>query len=183
MDESEPTDDATEERVTGEQLELPCGEQVRPGELDLGMREFGCGCGETHAVVMDVHPLARFVPEFLVDTLRETIETDDDFEQFGTPHALAMVREDFPDEVVSADCSTDGNVGYALLWVTTYDARRLHEIVVELLLELMEHAISHSDNETIEQEFEQYVAQFDLEEFVTMYRNEREFESEHDTPL
>lgn len=176
------TDSDTTTR-TEDELELPCGERVRPGELDLGLREFVCGCGETHAVVMDVHPLARFVPEFLVETLRETITTDDEFETFGTPHAMAMVREEFPDNVVSADCSTDGNVGYALLWVTDYDARRLHEIVVELLLEMMEHAISHSENDHIEQEFEQYLSEFDLDEFVDIYRQEREFDSEHDTAV
>jgi hypothetical protein len=185
MDDTDPPDEPAETRDTdaGDNVELACGESVRPSELDLGMREFNCGCGETHAVVMDVHPLARFIPEFLVDTLRETIETDDEFETFGTAHAMAMVREEFPEEVVSTDCSTDGNVGYALLWVATYDSRRLHEIVVELLLELMEHAISHAENETIEQEFEQYMSQFDLQEFVDLYRQEREFESEHDTPL
>ncbi len=164
-------------------LELPCGEVIHPSAFDLGMREFDCACGETHAVVMDVHPLARFVPEFLVDTLRRTITTDDDFDAFGTPHAMAMVREEFPDKVASADCSTDGTVGYALLWVAEFDARRLHSIVVELLLELMEHAISHTENDALAAEFEQYMYEFDLDEFVELYRNEREFETEHDTAI
>ena len=164
-------------------LELPCGEIVHPSVFDLGMREFDCACGETHAVVMDVHPLARFVPEFVVDTLRATIRTDDDFETFGTPHAMAMVREEFPDQVASADCSTDGAVGYALIWVADFDSHRLHSVVVELLLELMEHAISHAENDALAAEFEQYMHEFDLDEFVDLYREEREFETEHDTPV
>lgn len=168
---------------TGEALELPCGERAHPNEFDLGMREFRCDCGETHAVVMDVHPLARFVPEFLVETLRSTITTDDEFEEFGTPHALAMVLEEFPDRVVSMDCSTDGSVGYAIIWVTDFDSRRLHVIVVDLLLELMEHAISHAEDDAVMADFEQYMHEFDLEEFVDLYREEREFETEHDTAI
>jgi len=164
-------------------LELPCGETVEPTDFDLGMREFRCSCGETHAIVTDVHPLARFVPEFLVDTLRETVTTEDDFEEFGTPHAMAMVGEEFPEKVASADCSTEGSVGYSLVWVRSLDSRRLHEVVVELLLELMDHAISHADDDTIAAEFEQYMAEFDLETFVDLYRDEREFESEHDSAI
>jgi len=165
-----------------ERFALPCGELVHPHALDLGMRELRCECGERHAVVMDVHPLARFVPEFLVETLRESISTDDEFGEFATPHALAMVAEEFPDSVASADCSADGNVGYGLVWVTAFDSRRLHEIVVELLLELMEHAISHADDE-LAGEFEAYMHEFDVEQFVGLYRQEREFESEHDTAV
>lgn len=174
-----------EPRVPGEgdDLELPCGELVAPTEFDLGTREFRCSCGETHAVVVDVHPLSRFVPEFLVEALRETVTTEDEFGEFGTPHAMAMAREEFPGQVVSADTSTEGSVGYAVLWVAAFDSRRLHEVVVELLLELMEHAISHADDETVAAEFERYVEEFDLEEFVTLYREKREFESEHDTAI
>lgn len=168
---------------TGDDLELPCGEVVQPTDFDLGMREYHCACGERHAVVMDIHPLARFVPEFLVETLRETITTDDDFETFGTAHAMAMVGEEFPEKMVSTDCSTDGSVGYALLWISDFDSRRLHEIVVELLLELMEHAISHAEDDAVQTEFEQYMHDFDLEEFVDLYREEREFETEHDSAI
>lgn len=167
----------------GDRLDLPCGETVRPTEFDLGMREYRCSCGEVHAVVMDVHPLARFVPEFLVDTLRETIATEDNFEEFGTAHAMAMVNEEFPEQVVSADCSTEGSVGYGLVWVSEFDSRRLHGVVVELLLELMEHAISHTEDDSLAEEFEEYMHQFDVETFVDLYRREREFESEHDTAV
>ncbi|MFC7072199.1 DUF5815 family protein [Halovenus rubra] len=168
---------------SGDQMELPCGEVVHPTDFDIGMREFHCPCGDIHALVTDVHPLARFVPEFLVGTLRETISTDDDFEEFGTPHALAMAAEEFPDKVESADCSTEGSVGYALIWISTFNSRRLHEVVVELLLELMEHAVSHTENEQISDEFEAYMADFELETFVELYREEREFETEHDTAI
>ena len=175
-----------EPRVPGEPdgiIELPCGEEVHAHNLDLGVREFTCECGETHAVVMDVHPLGRFVPEFLVDTLRETIRTDDRFEQFSTAHALAMVREEYPNRVASADLSGDGGVGYALVWVTDFDSRELHRIVVELLVELMEHAISHADAGPTVAEFEQQMAEFDVDGFVDAYRRERELEDEHDTAL
>ena len=173
-------------RVPGEPdeiIELPCGEEIHAHDLDLGVREFECACGASHAVVMDVHPLGRFVPEFLVETLRETIRTEDEFEEFSTAHALAMVREEYPEKVASADLSGDGTVGYALVWVTEFDSRELHRIVVELLVELMEHAISHADAGPTVEEFERKMAEFDVEGFVDAYRQERELEDEHDTAL
>jgi hypothetical protein len=166
-----------------EQLDLACGEVIHAHDLDLGVREFECDCGSRHAVVMDLHPLGRFVPEFLVDVLRQTIDTDDEFDEFTTAHMLGMVGEEFPEEVVSADCSEDGQVGYALVFVTDFDARRLHEIVVELVVELMEHAISHADDDSALSEFEAYMNDFDVEEFVEEYREARDFESEHDTAV
>jgi len=174
-----------EPRVPGqpdEILDLPCGEQIHAHDLDLGVREFACDCGEDHAVVMDVHPLGRFVPEFLTETLRETIRTDDEFDQFTTAHALAMVREEYPEEVATADLPGDGDVGYGLVWVASFDARELHEIIVELLVEMMEHAISHADGSSAE-EFERKLDAFDVEEFVDEYRKKREFEDEHDTAI
>ncbi len=174
-----------EPRIPGEaddELVAPCGETIHPHSLDLGVREFDCDCGQSHAVVMDVHPLGRFIPEFLVETLRETITTDDEFEQFSTAHVLAMVREEFPDEVRSADLSGDGEVGYGLVWVSAFDARELHHQVVDLVIELMEHAISHAEGDPVT-EFERQLEEFDTEEFVDIYRSEREFEDEYDTAL
>ncbi|MXR52195.1 hypothetical protein GRX03_11355 [Halovenus sp. WSH3] len=167
---------------TDEQLDLPCGETVATHDLDLGMRELSCECGRTHAVVMDVHPLGRFVPEFLVDTLRSTITTEDEYDEFTTAHALAMVREEYPDRIAVADCSGDGEVGYGLVWVADMDSRELHRTVVELLVELMEHAISHADDGPTVAEFEEQLAEFDLDAFVDAYRDERDFEDEHDSP-
>ena len=164
-------------------LELPCGETVSARSLDLGVREFACDCGARHAVVMDVHPLGRFVPEFLVDVLRETIDTADEFPEFTTAHLMGMVTEEFPDQVASADCSEDGQVGYALVWVTDFESRRLHEVVVELVVELMEHAVSHADDGSAMTEFEQRMAEFDVETFVAEYREERDFEDEYDTAV
>ncbi len=163
-------------------LELPCGETVHVHDLDMGMREIRCGCGASHAVVVDVHPVSRFVPEEIVGVLRETVETDDEFPEFGTPHVMGMVLEEFPDRVAVADVAEDGHVGYALLWVTDFDSRRLHEVVVELLVELMEHAASHGDDDTAA-EFEAQMREFDVEAFVEQYRDERDFESEVDTPV
>ena len=167
----------------GEELALPCGESVDPQRLDLGMRSFECSCGETHAVVMDVHPPSRFVPEFLVEVLRETIETDDEFDEFGTAHVMGVMMEEFPEDVVTLDKSDDGNVGYGLLWVTDFDDRELHEIVVELLVELMEHAISHADSDDAMTAFEEQMLEFDVAEFVEQYRDERDLETEHDRAI
>jgi len=175
-----------EPRVPGQpdgELDLPCGERIHAHDLDLGVREFECACGDAHAVVMDVHPLGRFVPEFLVETLRETVDTDDEFGEFTTAHVLAMVREEYPDEVASADLSGDGEVGYALVWVTDFGARKLHRTVVELLVELMEHAVSHAEAKATVEEFEQYLAEFDTGAFVDAYREKRDLESEHDRAI
>lgn len=170
-------------RVPGSTIELPCGETVAPQDIDLGMRELSCACGDTHAVVTDVHPPARFVPEELVETLRAVVEPGDDRETFGTVHVMGMVLEEFPEAVVAHDATEDGSVGYAIVWVTDFDARRLHEIVVELLVELMNHAIEHTDDTAAADEFAEQLAAFDVEAFVTAYRRERDFEDEHDRPV
>ncbi|WP_247729430.1 DUF5815 family protein [Halovivax limisalsi] len=170
-------------RVPGDEpdgLELPCGETLDPGAVDLGMREYRCPCGQRHAVVLDVHPPTRFFPSSFVDVLRETIEPEDDFEAFGTPHLLGIVLEEFPDRVAVHDAEGDGGVGYAMLWVTDFDARRLHEIVVELVVELMDHAVSHADDDATIAQFETQLAQFDVETFVEEYRGIRDFDSPGD---
>ncbi len=160
-------------------LELPCGESVRLGALDLGMREYHCDCGATHAVVMDVHPPERFLPEFLVDVLREAIETtSEEMPEFDTPHLLGIVLEEFPEGVVAHDASENADVGYAMVWVADFDARRLHEVIVELVVELMEHAVSHANDEAALTAFEEEMAAFDVTEFVERYRAERDLEAE-----
>jgi len=168
----------------GQSMELPCGEERSIHELDMGLREIDCRCGETHAVVMDMHPLSRFVPEFLVEILTETVEpAEDDREEFTTAHLMAIVMEEFPEEMAVADVAEDGAVGYALVWVADFDSRRLHEIVVELLVELMEHAVSHAEDDAVMDQFEQEMLEFDVSEFVEQYRAQRDFESEHDSPV
>jgi hypothetical protein len=162
-------------------LDLPCGETVSVYDLDLGVREYDCDCGDAHAVVTDVNPLGRFLPEFLADILRGTIDTADETPEFGTVHLMGMVKEEFPEAVVSADVSDDGNVGYAMVWVTDFEGRRLHEIIVELTVELMEHAVSHAEDDGVMSEFEEQMQQFDVAAFVEQYREERDFEDEHDT--
>ncbi|MXV64513.1 hypothetical protein GS429_21050 [Natronorubrum sp. JWXQ-INN-674] len=164
-------------------LELPCGNTLDPHEVDLGMREYSCSCGNSHAVVTDVHPPSRFFPESLVTVLQETIDTDDEFDEFGTPHLLGIVLEEFSEAVVTYDGSDDGAVGYAMLWVTDFDSRRLHEIIVELVVELMEHAISHAEDDDAVTDFESQMLEFDVGEFVDQYRRQRDFESEHDHAL
>lgn len=168
-----------EPRVPGrrEPFTLPCEEVVHPHALDLGMREFGCDCGGTHAVVMDVHPPERFLPSFLVDTLQESVEVVDEFGQFGTPHLMGLVLEEFPDEIVSHDASDDGHVGYAVVWVTEFDSRRLHEVIVELVVEFMEHAVSHTSDSALG-EFEDAMVAFDVAEFVEQYRRERDLSAD-----
>ncbi|MFC3957968.1 DUF5815 family protein [Halovivax cerinus] len=177
----------TTPRVPGDggrgQLELPCGEPLDPRAVDLGMREHACPCGDRHAVVLDVHPPSRFFPESFVDVLRETIEPADEFDAFGTPHLLGIVMEEFPESIAVHDAEDDGSVGYAMLWVTTFDARRLHEIVVELVVELMDHAVSHADDDAIVREFESQLDGFDVAAFVEEYRAVRNVDSRGDRPV
>ena len=165
------------------ELELPCGETVDAHEIDLGRRELACTCGDRHAVVTDAHPLGRFLPEFLGDVLRETVEPADEFDAFSMAHLMGMVLEEFPQEVATADLADDGQVGYAMLWVTAFDARRLHEIVVELVVELMAHAVSHTEDGEALGEFERQLETFDVAAFVEEYRDERDFETEHDSAV
>ena len=161
----------------GESLDLPCGESVSVRDLDMGMREYACACGEIHAVVTDVHPPTRFLPDFLVETLRESIDVADSFGEFGTPHLMGLVMEEFPDEVATKDVSDDGQVGYAVVWVADFDARRLHEVIVELIVELMEHAVSHADDDSMS-EFETQMLEFDVAEFVEQYRAQRDLSAD-----
>lgn len=163
---------------------LPCGETVHRSAFDLGMREYECACGERHAVVMDMHPPSRFVPEAVVDVLRETVSVgeDDAFEEFGTPHLMGSVLEEFPDDIVAVDATDDGRVGYAMLWVTRFDARTLHEHVVELVVELMEHAVSHARDDATQGDFEEQMLDFDVSEFVERYRARRDWRDEYDAP-
>ncbi|MFC3477266.1 DUF5815 family protein [Halobacterium litoreum] len=180
----------TEPRVPGTEeedddwVDLPCGEQAHVQDFDLGMREYACSCGGTHAVVMDMHPPSRFFPESIVGVLKEAITPaeDDEFDEFGTPHLMGAVMEQLPEDVVAVDAAENGSVGYALLWVTEMDARDLHEVVVELVVELMDHAVSHAETEQSKSEFEDQMLEFDVTEFVDEYREAREFEDEYDTP-
>ena len=165
-----------EPRVPGsrEPLTLPCGERIEVRDVDMGMRELDCDCGATHAVVTDVHPPERFLPEFLVAALNEVVDVTDEFGEFGTPHLMASVVEEYPEAVTVADASDDGVVGYALLWVTDFDSRRLHEVIVELVVELMEHAMSHSGDDDAMAAFEAEMLDFDVSAFVEQYRRERD---------
>jgi len=166
-------------------LELPCGESIDPvSGVDMGMRELACACGASHAVVMDVHPPSRFLPESVVDVLRETVEAadSDTHGEFGTLHLMGIVLEEFPDEIAVADVAEEGAAGYALVWIADFDSRRLHEVVVELVVEMMEHAASHADGGT-PSEFEDHLREFDVGEFVERYRATRDWEEESDTPL
>jgi hypothetical protein len=94
---------------------------------------------------------------------------------------MASVMEEFPEEVVAADVAENGAVGYALVWATHFDSRRLHEIVVELVIELMEHAVSHAEDDAVMAEFEAQMTEFDVSSFVEQYRDERSMETEHDS--
>jgi hypothetical protein len=168
--------------VDSESIELACGQSVSLRQLDMGLREYGCRCGETHAVVMDVHPPSRWVPEAIVGVLQETVEPSDGWDTFGTVHLMGMVFEEYPDSVDSLDTSEDGSVGYSRLWLTGFDARRLHELIIELVVELMDHAIGHSEDGSVAAEFESQMLEFDIEEFVTAYRAQRDFDDEFDRP-
>ena len=163
----------------GVTVELSCGETVSARTFDLGMREYDCACGATHAVVTDAHPSERFLPGVVVETLREAVETtSEEMPEFGTPHLLGLVVEEFPGEVASADVTDDPDLGYALLWVTGFDARRLHETVVELVVEVMEHAVSHAEDDDAVREFESSMLDFDVSEFVERYREQRDLSAD-----
>ncbi|HKJ57781.1 MAG TPA: DUF5815 family protein, partial [Halobacteriales archaeon] len=49
-----------------------------------------------------------------------------------------------------------------------------HEVVVELTVELMEHAMSHSRDDDAVAAFESEMLDFDVAEFVDTYREERD---------
>lgn len=166
-----------------DRLTLPCGESVAIDTFDMGMREYSCACGEAHAVVMDVHPLGRWVPEAVEAILVETTEPADAYDQFGTIHLMGMVLEEYPDRVCVHDASEDPTVGWALLWVTQFDAVSLHELVVELLVELMDHAVGHIDDDEVRTDFGELLAEFDIATFVAAYRSERDLESLDDRGL
>jgi len=165
-------------RVPGDDentLELPCGQTMVAGELDLGMREFKVRLRRDARGRDGRASPERFLPDFLVEVLREAIETtSEEMPEFDTPHLLGVVLEEFPEAVVAYDASENADVGYAMAWVTEFDSRRLHEIVVELVVELMEHAVSHADDDEALSAFEQEMVEFDVAEFVDQYRAERD---------
>ena len=172
----------SEPRVPGggdDAVELPCGETRPMSVFDLGMREYDCACGATHGVVTDVNPPERFLPEFLVTTLQEAVETtSEEMPEFATPHLMGIVLEEFPERVTAADASENPDMGYSMLWITEFDSRRLHEIIVELVIELMEHAVSHADDSTAMTQFEEQMLEFDVAEFVEQYRAERDLDAD-----
>ena len=170
-------------REEPEELALSCGSTLRTEALDLGMRETDCSCGNSHAVVMDVHPLSRWIPETVEAILDETIETSDDYPSFSTIHLMGLVLEEYPDQVVAQDVSEEDALGAAVVWVTEFDSRRLHELIVELLLELMEHAMTHTEDSDGRAEFEEQLFAFDIEAFVDQYRSERGFSGPTDRPV
>lgn len=165
-----------------EAAELPCGSTVNAWSLDLGIREYTCSCGDNHAVVMGSHPPTRFLPEEFIEILRETVETADAFEQFGTPHLIGLVMDEYPECVTTIDTGDIGSVGHSIVWMTTFDARELHEIIVELVVDMMNHAMTHA-SEDPQGQFVRYLNQFDIEEFVDEYREKRNFTNPSDAPV
>lgn len=165
-------------RVPGtdpDNVELPCGETVPVTDFDLGMREYPCSCGERHAVVMDVHPPSRFFPAEVVQVLESVIEPAEGG-TFGTQHLLGLVLEEFPEQVVDANVADNGKIGCQMIWVADFDSRRLHEVIVELVLELMDHAMTHSEDESARSDFTNSLETFDVATFVDRYRDERDLD-------
>lgn len=162
---------------------LPCDQVVERDSFDMGMREFECTCGSTHAVVMDVHPLSRWIPESVSNVFQETIEPSDEFTEFGTIHLMGIVLEEYPESITVDNATDDPSVGYALLWIADFDTRELHRIIVELLITLIDHAIGHTDDAAINSQFDEQLQEFDVEEFVDQYREMRDWRDERDTPL
>ncbi|MFB6188105.1 MAG: DUF5815 family protein [Halobacteriaceae archaeon] len=165
--------------------ELPCGKSIDViQDVDMGLREYECPCGNAHAIVMDVHPLSRFIPEEIVTILQESIEPADTdaHDEFGIVHLMGMVQEEFPTKTISVDTSENSSVGYTVVWISDFSATRLHEVIIELIIELMEHAVSHGENSTAQSEFDQQIDKFEIEAFVAQYRDERDFDDKYDNP-
>lgn len=162
-------------------LSAPCSEVFSPEDIDMGMREVQCVCGDRHAVVMDVHPPTRFLPAYLIETLRSITETADAYEEFDTAHLMGAVIEEYPNKITVTDATSMGTLGCGVVWITAFDSRRLHEVIVELILELMDHAMAHAEDSDQMAEFKSSLAEFDIEVFVDEYRDQRdEDESAHD---
>ena len=164
-------------------ITLSCDRTVSREHFDMGMREFDCSCGNTHAVVMDVHPLSRWIPESVSEIFRDTIEPSDEFVEFGTIHLMGIVLEEYPEAITVVNATDDPTVGFAVLWISDFDARELHRIIIELLVTLMDHAVGHSDNPTIQSTFDEGLQEFDVEAFVDQYRGDRDWSDERDRPL
>lgn len=153
-------------------LDLPCGEVIPITAIDLGMRDLSCACGERHGLVMDVHPPSRFFPPAVVEVLRASIEPAEGG-TFDTRHLMGMVIEEFPEALTHSNVAENGQLGCQHVWVSTFDSRRLHEVIVDLVLELMEHAMTHAEDLSSQAEFASMLEAFDVEAFVDRYRRER----------
>ncbi|MFB6110332.1 MAG: DUF5815 family protein [Halodesulfurarchaeum sp.] len=165
-------------------IELPCGERKAVADLDLGMREFDCPCGGTHAVVLDPHPPTRFLPESVTESLAGTVETTGtDAEEFGMASLMGLVMETHPDRIAAHDAAEDGTTGFAIAWIADFDARRLHEIVVEAVIDLMAEAVSEAGDDSAVAAFTEHRSAFDVDEFVAEYRSVRNFDDEFDEPV
>lgn len=168
---------------SGQPIELPCGETIESDDLDLGLREFRCECGEQHAVVLDPHPPSRFLPESVTETLAETIAAEGtEMEEFGMVPLMGLVMDAYPEQVVAHDASEDGSTGYAAAWIADFDAREFHEIVVRTVLEVMAQAVTAVGDDSATDAFSEHRAEFDVSEFVEKYRSVRDFEDEWDEP-
>jgi hypothetical protein len=168
---------------SGGTIELPCGETITADELDLGLREFRCDCGETHAVVLDPHPPSRFLPESVTEVLAETLAAEgSEIEEFGTMPLMGLVMDAHPESIVAHDASEDGTTGFAVAWIADFDARDLHEIVVETVLGIMAKAVTSVGDDSATEAFSEVRADFDVTEFVEEYREVRDFEDEFDEP-
>ncbi|MFP4530885.1 MAG: DUF5815 family protein [Halodesulfurarchaeum sp.] len=168
---------------SGQPIELPCGETIQSDDLDLGLREYRCDCGETHAVVLDPHPPSRFLPESVTEVLAETLAAEGtEMSEFGMVPLMGLVMDAYPEQVVAHDASEDGSTGYAAAWIADFDAREFHEIVVRTVLEVMAQAVTAVGDDSAADAFSDVRADFDVEEFVEEYRSVRDFEDEFDEP-
>ncbi len=169
---------------SGQPIELPCGETITADELDLGLREFSCDCGKTHGVVMDPHPPSRFLPASVTEVLAETLAAEGtEIEEFGTIPLMGLVMDAYPEEIVAHDASEEGATGFAVAWIADFDARTLHEIVVETVLSVMAQAVTEVGDDSATSAFSEHRAEFDVEEFVDEYRSVRDFDDEFDEPV
>lgn len=168
---------------SGESVELPCGETITSEDLDLGMREYECGCGANHAVVLDPHPPSRFLPSSVTDVLAETLAAEgSETEEFGTIPLMGLVMDAHPERIVVYDAAEDGTTGFAVAWIADFDSERLHQVVVESVLSVMADAVTEVGDDSAAAAFTEQRAEFDVDSFVAEYRTVRDFDDEFDEP-
>lgn len=128
------------------------------------------------------HPLAQFIDR---DTRQDAPDGHQDRRRVRPVHHRTYAGDD-PPGVPQATCprglcrQRTGRLCARL--VSDFSPRKLYEVVVELLVELIDRAIGHADDEAAAREFEVQLVEFDVKTFIDIYRDERNFKDKFDIP-